>query len=139
MRTAAEVREELAALELAEREALNERRKTTKVLYRFTLVPDGQNYRAREVWDDTCLVYTLRGDVLNEDECREVGIVARGGSGSYLWNAGTQRIVTALGGGTFFIPTWNADPRPCVAELGAFLAANPDGGDVTAILERHRP
>jgi hypothetical protein len=142
MRDIEEIRAELRAAEQELEAEKRAAREAVKPAYRFTLLPVTD--RENKVYDDTCRVYRLEGVVLNEDALKAVGAYHPGnGAMRYLFNTGTGKLVTALGGGTIYVSRrWgNADDGSDViamAELSAFLVEHPEGGDVTEIVEAHR-
>jgi hypothetical protein len=130
-RTVAEIRAELAAAlqaETAEKEALA---KATQPVYKFTLELVTDNWD--KIFDPTCSVYKLIGEVLNKDELKAVGKVPFEGAGRYLFNGATHRFVMAVSGGSYFV-----SHPDCFAELSDFVVYHTDGGDVTEIVNRYR-
>jgi hypothetical protein len=135
-KTAAELREELRLAEEAEEAVMAEKRKNTPVQYLFTLtlVPEDKHWDP--IFDDTCQLYLLKGEVLNKDELKAVGqsssLLFEGGM-KYVFNGATGYLVCSVGGGSIF----TKDPN-CFAALSEFLGEHPEGGDVTSIVEYYR-
>lgn len=119
---------------------LAERRKAVSPVYAFVLTPVEDNHH--RLADDSCTWYELRGSVLNVRELEAVGIRPFEGAMRYLFNTLSGRFVTDAGGGSIFLhltPDYrgNVDTE-AFAELAEFVVANPLGGMVTDIVEKHR-
>jgi len=111
-----------------------ERSKLVQPMYKFVLEPIEKPHAWDRLYDETCMLYSLYGELLNADELRDVGkVVPSSGGMTYLWNGATDRFVCATGGGQMFVKdteTWN--------ELSKFIKVHRDGGDVTEIVDRER-
>jgi DNA repair exonuclease SbcCD ATPase subunit len=128
-------------------------RESVKPIHSFTLEPSKQQFNER-MFDDTLKWYTLYGEVTNKYELIDAGwseSEAVGGFMRYLYNSTTRTIATRSGGGTIFIPEESsylelavsesdllAETRRVYKELGEFIHANPEGGDLTAIVKGHK-
>jgi hypothetical protein len=148
-RLEAELRQAREA-ESAERERL---RAATPIVMRFTLVPDERPGRD-ELWDDTCRWYYLEGEVVNAEEAAAAGhkVADHSGGMAYLFNTLSGKFVMSSGGGRVWITgkrwawtggpnvrdEWEASAQRALTHLAGFVKANPEGGDVTEIIETHR-
>jgi hypothetical protein len=133
MRSIEEVKAELAALEKIEKEKRVALQLATKPLYRFMLIPEIQSYRLKELMDPTCKLYILNGKVLNAEEMRTAGNTPFEGSMSYIYNTLSRSFVIGVGGGSIFLQNpegWSV--------LSEFVSMNPQGGDVTFIVNQYR-
>src|SRR5262249_282588 len=143
------------------REIMKEKRllrESVKPIFSFTLKPSVNQFND-VLLDDTLKWYTLCGEVTNKEELLDAGwseSEAVGGGMRYLYNTTTRTIATRIGGGTIFIPEERsylelaylelassepdllAETRRVYRELGEFIHANPEGGDVTAIVKGHK-
>lgn len=131
---------EAEALEVQEREA---RRKATPVRCQYLIAPASRRNTFDKLYDETCHTYTIERVILNKAEAEAAGHQdweLRAGGMNYLFNSGTGKIVCALGGGTSYISErWNGENDGADVEameaIGQFLDANPNGGDITKIVE----
>jgi len=127
------IKEIQAELNLAiEIEAAEKREvaKNTKPDYTFTLVPSYRPYY--KVYDSSCKLYDLRGLVNNKEELRKVGKTPFEGSMTYVFNTLSGKFVMGVSGGSVLTEdpdTWE--------ELSEFIDANPKGGDITSIMNKH--
>jgi hypothetical protein len=135
----AELRE-AEALEVAEG---NARREVVPVQWKFTLTPDTKKYH--RLYDPTCRLYRLEGTIVNRAEAEAAGhnVNHREGGMTYVFNAWSDRLVMAIGGGTVFVGDSFGNEKDdsdviAMQELSEFIVEHPGGGDVTAIVQRHR-
>lgn len=141
-KTVAELEAELKAARDAERAAKEAHRKRVPVQWKFTIKPMEQRLSSSsfdELYDDTCVFYYLQGEIVNLDEAKTAGHVvspSHNGGMRYLYNTLTHRIVCSVSGGTIFVSGEGA--LRCMALISSFLAWNPEGGDITAIVNEHR-
>ena len=142
-KSAAELREELRQAEARERVEAEARKRATPVVYRFTAEESTPAWH--KVYDPSCRLYNLRGEVVNREEAKAAGHsdheMHEGGM-LYLYNTLTERIVTSIGGGQIWIgANWNGSTGSddvAFDQVSAFLAAHPEGGDITSIVQAHR-
>jgi len=135
------LRAELKALEEQEEKDKKTRRAAVKRVWRFVLVPS-KSGSLHQIRDSAVVRYRLEGTVVNAEELKAVGNSEdfyRTGGMNYLFNTATGRIIMSEGGGNIYIPDgrWGdsaIDAEQTFAKLDAFLATNPDGGDVTEII-----
>jgi hypothetical protein len=144
-----EMRAELrvAEQELKQREADERQAKmdATQIIMRFTIEPTTRR-SFQEMYDDSCLLYRLNGEITNLDEAKAAGHSdhnLRAGGMDYIFNKLSGRIVTGVGGGTIWVGGgWgdkNADSaRFTMIQISAFIVEHPEGGDITDIVEQHR-
>lgn len=137
-----------AEQELKQREA-DERKAemaATPIVWRFTIKP-ATNRSFQEMYDDSCLLYRLNGEITNRDEAKAAGHPdhdLRAGGMDYIFNTLSGKIVTGVGGGTIWVGHgWGNDKRADSARatmeaISQFIADNPEGGDITGIVEQHR-
>lgn len=132
-----------AELQHAERIAESDRRAAIDAFipqYRFTLKPAHASFDC--LWDPTILVYYLRGEMLNAEDLKALGGSPFEGGMAYYYNTSTNRIMGPAGGGSIFIAqnAWGSrdltpEDKAKLQALADFIADNPDGGDVTAIVD----
>jgi hypothetical protein len=143
-----ELRAELRAAELAEDEAKKSALKSTPIKWKYTVYPVEAERHFHEVYDDTCRLYKIDGAVANLDEAKAAGhpeFNLRGGGMIYVFSNLSKKLIMATGGGTMYISShsWGNEVREQSAQetadqISEFLAENPDGGDITEIITRHR-
>lgn len=138
-----------AELKEAERELSEERRErmnAVKPTYRFTLGPVLLK-PYHEILDDSIVLIRLEGIVTNAEELEAVGKEVFQGGMTYYFNKLSGKIVTPAGGGNVWVssePTFSRSPeeredaRKTFDLLSKFFVENPDGGDVTDIVQTHR-
>jgi len=128
-----DLRERLSSLMAEEAADLRERQREVQPWYKFTLEPHVDTWH--DVFDPQCRLYRLMGRLQNADELRKVGkVVPTESAGmTYLWNGATNHFVVAIGGGTIF-----AKDRQTWDDLSTFIVQNPEGGDVTGLVNRER-
>lgn len=143
-----QLRKELKEAEARERAQAEEARRAVKVQWKFTLMPDTRGHDV--MYDETCLLYSLKGEITNREEAEAVGhhLSHSEGSMTYVFNTVTGRIVCATGGGTIYVGgfggAWSGGEQEqelasqTMRELGTFLTMWPEGGDVTAIVANYR-
>lgn len=148
-RSIQEIRAELQAAEEAARAEKETLRETVQPIWKYTVkrMVKGDGFRyLNEVFDDSCFLIKISGEVTNREECEKVGHSEsrlNGGSGTYLFNSTTWKIICSLGGGTFYINSWlnaGAEDSHIIAmnEVNEFLFLHPKGGDITSIVNAHR-
>lgn len=138
-RSSEELRRELMEAEEREFEAMEARRREVPVRYRYTLTPEEPERRWREVYDPSCRLYRLSGEVVNREEALLVGHSPDGmmsGEGmTYVFNGLSGLFVTGVGGGRILV---SGDGAQATFELlSSFVRTNPEGGDVTEIITSH--
>lgn len=126
------LRAELLAAERLLAAEQKEKAMHVQPIYRFTLslvTP----MRGAKIYDTSCVLYTLTGEVINKEEMRYVGKTPFEGGMNYLFNTLSGKFVMAVGGGAVY----TSDPW-CLAALSSFILQNPNGGDVTSIVNHYR-
>jgi hypothetical protein len=116
----------------------------TPIRYRYTIAPSEN--RHHDLYDATCRLYSLHGEVANPVEAIEAGHpkdTLRCGSMDYIYNTATAKIVCSVGGGSIYISTgWGQHSLEEVIatmdEIGEYIFANPEGGDITEIVEKFK-
>lgn len=140
----------LRELEKQEIEAVRARLAAVKAVWAFSL----ERVDVPSSWDrlrDGCGVdvYTLRGTVLNREECEVAGhdVSRLAGAMNYWFNTLNGKFIRSCGSGHVFINegayTANAaeareDAELVFRKLEEFLLEHPKGGDVTAIIKLQR-
>lgn len=138
-----ELEAELKQLRQQQREEQEAARKAVSPTYRFTLTPAESSGFDRIV-DPSCELWRLTGTVTNREELVAVGASVHEGGMNYLFNTLSGRFVLVVGGGQVWLhlsgdTVWGREAHTeAFAELEAFVVANPEGGDVTDIVSRHR-
>jgi hypothetical protein len=134
---------QLKVLKDQEVKLANERRRNTHPRYRFTLYRSGED-SWHKVYDETCGLWTIHGEVLNQEEVKAAGLISQSGGMCYLYNGATRKLICSVSGGTSYFG-WSGDPdaTSLCAALGARIYANPwatraEPIDVTDLLEAHR-
>jgi hypothetical protein len=124
----------LEALRAEENYRKEGRRKAVKPVYEFTLTPSNKPYD--KIFDPSCRLYELSGRVTNKAALAESGqsvnLLFEGGM-KYIFNGATGKFVMSTGGGSIFMSCqegWDT--------LSNFILRNPEGGDVTVLVEVHR-
>jgi len=133
------------------------RKAATPIVWKFTFEPSRRTFE-HKVYAAHHRIYELKGEVVNAAEAKAAGHpdhAVRGGGMEYLVCTASYvpcynppHVVCAVGGGTIFVgekwktfqPGEQIDNSDEVAmhEIDAFLADNPEGGDITDIVMRHR-
>ena len=142
-----QLRAELKRAEEAEKQKQEERAKACPPIWRFTITPD--NSKFDRIYDDTCRLYRLSGVITNKEETEAAGNhIFSGSEGgmSYVFNSLSGKIVMGVGGGRIFVSgrTWNPNPDEdnsaveTFEKISAFIRENPEGGDITDIVNEHR-
>lgn len=138
--TPAQLREMLREAEAAERKAADEAKAAFVPVFTFTLLPDKREGNFSRLFEGSgCVYYRLSGTLVNKEEARAVGSTVEGGSMSYLYNTLNHRFVVAMGGGRLWLT--NAafrEDEDALSDLSAFIKDNPEGGDVTELVNSHR-
>jgi hypothetical protein len=142
----AKLERQLSELRAEKAEADKARREAVPVIMQYTiskLHPEDREYR--DVYDDTARLYKLEGRVVNKEEAEAVGHRPFTGAMVYVYSTVTKKIIMATSGGTIFISAGWTHRGPSLAaataafeEVNAFLAENPDGGDITEIVTRFK-
>lgn len=142
----ADLRSRLKDAEKRRDQEIKEKRESVKPVYRFTLAPSPiKPYH--EILDDTIILVRLDGVVINAEEMKEAGNDPFQGGMTYYFNKGTGKIVTSTGGGNVWLSTDSTfsrdeeereDARKTFGLLSEFMVKNPEGGDVTDIVQTHR-
>jgi hypothetical protein len=140
------VEELKAELQLAQKRLELERaalKDATPITWRFTITPATTSHH--EVFDEACVLYVIAGEVANKKEASEVGHLITGeGRMVYVFNTLSGKLVMDIGGGTVYVSKgWGRDKsedafKKTMQELSEFIVANPNGGDITDIINRHR-
>jgi hypothetical protein len=141
---AEELRAELKLIEQEEAADKAARLAATPVTMKFTIMPAKDRWT--KMYDSTCVLYELNGQVTNADEAKAAGHYEhelRGGGMTYVFNTGTGRIVCGTGGGTIWVGGGFAGQSDesaawTMIQISAFIVQHPEGGDITAIVETHR-
>lgn len=132
-RPIAEIEAELKAARKAEDAARAEKAKEIVPKYIFTITPSETNNSYQRVYDKSCLVYTIAGEVTNPEELRAIGRTPFQGSMRYVFNTLSGMFVMSVGGGSSFV----SDPG-AFEELSEYVLRHPNGGDVTDIISAYR-
>jgi len=144
-RTVAELRAELRQAEQREAAAKEARKKEVPVEYRYT-ISLAKRHSFDKIYDDTIRRYRIERVCLNAEAAKAVGHsdheISSGGM-DHLYNTVTAKIICPCGGGTSYIgPRWpgsNDGADDMAFELiGLFLVENPEGGDITTIVDEFR-
>lgn len=130
-RSVEQIKAELYEAQKREEQTTRMRRDAVVPEYQYTISPSENKWD--RIYDPTCALYHLEGKVLNADELRAVGKTPFEGGMNYLWNGITHSLVCAVGGGSVFIKDQEVHD-----ELGQFIYANREGGDVTHIIEHYK-
>jgi len=119
-------------LEQQEKEKLKKIQDQLKPVYRFTIRPTEDHWTTIH-HQDYCLV-NLQGECLNIEEYTKNSLSPpmQGGM-NYLYDAIRGSIICKTGGGCI----WFQKTETAI-KLGKFLLANPEGGDVTDIINEER-
>jgi hypothetical protein len=142
----ADLRSRLKDAEKRRQQEMDEKKKSVKPIYRFTLTPS-KIKPYHEILDDSIVLFRLEGIVENAEEMREVGADPFQGGMDYYFNTLSGKIVTSTGGGNVWISTDSVFSRQegereharlTFNLLSRFLVKNPEGGDVTEIVQNHR-
>ena len=68
MRSTEEIRQELYEAERAETAKREEAKQAVKVVMKYTIAPvEAQTHSFNELYDDTCMLYKLNGEVMLTD------------------------------------------------------------------------
>ncbi len=134
MATVKELEAQLAEARALEEEERSRLAALVKPVWKFYLqkyTPKGYDV----VYDDTCTLYTMAGELQNETELKEVGhyVHSTRGSMQYIYNELSAHFVMAVGGGTIYTSEQGAWD-----ELSEFITEHPEGGEVTEIVNKYR-
>lgn len=137
-KSAAELRAELAEAEAREKTERDLLKQQVPIQYRYEIAPQPSREAIFDkVYDPTCVRYRIVRRTVNPKEAEAAGHpdweLQEGGM-TYVFNTGTNRIICSVSGGTIYISGVGADAA--FEQVGNFLAANPQGGDITDIVER---
>ncbi len=133
------LRKQVADAEKLVEEAKERKRKEFKRKFEFTLfVIKQKSWGWDKIRDETIVIICLSGKVLNKEEGKALGAHADDGSMCYLYNTVTGKIICSSGGGTHYLGTGNGfeEDENKYAALEKFLRENPNGGDVTHLIEK---
>jgi hypothetical protein len=128
-------------------EERREKQNSVKPIYRFTLSPDSDHWHMEDMQDDSLKFVRLEGIVTNQNEMEAVGNAVFQGGMTYIFNRLSGKIAMAIGGGNVWLSTRpmfsksdeeRESARKTFDLLSAFLRDNPEGGDVTEIVTKHR-
>lgn len=142
MKSVEEIRKELREAEKRAEVERHEKMKEVPIIWKYTISP--QDERHDRVYDDTCRLFYLSGDIVNKEEAHAAGHYTDRSHGgmTYLYNKATKKIVCSLGGGTIFIRSGFGEPKDAeievVEKINQFLVENPEGGDITEIVTAFR-
>jgi hypothetical protein len=128
------LRVELRAAEVAEAAQKEERRKNAKAIFRFSVQPVILK-RWDYVFDESCSIYRIIRECENPAEMKAAGQFEsyyQNGGMNYYYNSATKKLIASVGGGYVFLE--NNTPAKWAA-VSAFIAENPQGGDITHILK----
>ena len=146
-KTTAELRAELRAAELRESAERQARTAQTPVVRKFTIEPTKPKGRFHDdLFDPSCRFYDLECEITNRAEALEAGHAEhdlRSGGMTYVFNTLSGLIVCAVGGGSIYVSGgWDAknaeSAQLTMGAISAFIVANPEGGDITDLVEVHR-
>ncbi len=144
-KTVAELREQLRDAEERESAERKAKMEATPIVWRYTILPANDPWQ--EVYDDSCLLYELKGEITNADEAKAAGRPdhsIRPGGMTYVFNKLSGRIVTSTGGGTIFVSgryggeSKKAAAQEAMRQISRFLRDNPNGGDITEIIKNYK-
>jgi hypothetical protein len=123
-----DVRAELTRLEHEEKLAREARRAATVPVYKYSIRRPIDDWITKHVYGRFD-VYSVIRTCENEAECKAVGRLIAIGSMAYVYCQVNHIIVCPVSGGLSMIN--NAEQAYAV---GAFIHENPDGGDITHLL-----
>jgi len=142
----ADLRSRLKDAEKRREEERREKQNSVKPIYRFTLTPEvPKGYH--EILDDSIGLVRLEGIVQNAEEMEAVGNPLSQGGMTYYFNKLSGKIAVSTGGGNVWVSTDGIFARSDEEKehgrltfdlLSRFMVKNPDGGDVTEIVQNHR-
>lgn len=143
MRSIDEIRAELAEAEAREKEERQRIRNSVQPQVRFTVFVPQDTHVSGRIWDDTITVYRVEAEVLNKKELKEVGRSADEGGMSYYFNTLTGKLICPTSGGTLYFHSFSKREDTEASEVArgeieAFIAENPEGGDITSIIEKYK-
>ena len=141
-----QLRAELAAAEEAEKEARVAKLEAVPVVMRYSVSRDTSAYVTNDLYDDAVVPYRVEGRVVNREAALAAGhesgsLDRRGGGMTWLFNTLSDKLVCDVGGGSVhfgFPGDVDEAHLKAVKDIAAFIAANPDGGDITGIIEEYR-
>ena len=125
------LRAQLAAAEAVEAAQKEERRKNAKAIFRYSVLPVTLA-RWNFIFDESCLFYRVTRECQNSAEMKAAGQFEshyQNGGMNYYYNSATKKLIASTGGGFILfedLDKWSA--------ISAFIAENPQGGDITHIL-----
>lgn len=135
-----EIEAELRAARQAEADRVAAENAKYAPIYKYTIEPHDDQFD--RIFDDTIKLYRISGICTNRDEAEAHGHRPFAGSMNYAYNTVTKKIIMAVGGGTIFISNSYYSKEDFATEamtkVSEFVAANPDGGDITSIVVSHR-
>lgn len=128
----ADLEHALARARNRERQAREAAAAAVEPIWQFTLTPKAQD-RWNPLFDPTCALYRLEGQVTNVPELKAVGrMVPASGGADYVYNMLTHNFICRISGGVIFL-----DHSSGWSELSAFIKDNARGGDVTKIVRQY--
>lgn len=140
----ADLERQIAALREEKRKESQALLDSVSPVYQFVCVPAAYSMFGQQCWDDTVTCYEVAGQVTNRTQMTEAGHSRlHEGSMKYLYNTLSGKFITAVGGGSTFVSKGlrrdSEDPVPAFMEaLGAWVKANPEGGDCTELVNQFR-
>ena len=137
----AELEAELKATKELQRMELDMLRETVTPVYAYDIRPVEDSFD--RIYDESVTKFRLSGVCTNQEAVDAVGGKTFTGSMVYMFNWASGRVIGAFGGGSIFIGGRNherdsAEVLATMDKLSSFIVANPDGGDITSIIEEHR-
>lgn len=142
-RSIEEIEAELREAKRQQKLAQEQLAATVPPKYVFTVEPVKNPNSWDRLFDDTMKLYVISGTCVNREESATAGnYVAPDGSMRYVYNTRTYKLVCSVGGGTSYVSRWHFDGTDYEAEtmqkISDFLLHQPEGGDITDIIEAHR-
>lgn len=132
-RSVDEIRAELEAAMARDAAKLKEERDKVQPEFLFAICRTNDSWRSRGLFDPTVVLYDLHGILLNGAAFDRVGKVKPyKGAMTYAFNTLSNSIIMGVSGGTYY----TSDPE-CFKEISRFLVANPNGGDITHIVNKY--
>lgn len=108
--------------------------------YTYSVLPVDDKFE--RIYDPSVAYYRVEGTCQNQAEIDAVGGKSFTGGMNYLFNSASGSIIGAFGGGTIHIggkgfSRVSPEVDVTIARVSAFIVANPEGGDITSIIEDH--
>ena len=135
--------DEIKRLKRLAADELELRRATVVPEWKYTILLSDSKWD--RLYDDSVQRFTLEGMMVNREEWEAVGNASgHFGDGGHdlLFNTHSGKIICMTGGGTIHIG-FGRDKKDtehliAIQELGLFLQSNPEGGDVTHIVNEYK-